>query len=331
MVTSEYLQTKYKTLEDVPGLGPAIVKQLRSVGLHTVEGLATATVGEVTASGIGEATAIKIIETARNTIALKFITAEELAERRKGMKKMTTGCSSLDAILDGGLETQSITEFYGEYGSGKSQLCHQLCLAVQLPEEKGGLNGGALIIDTEQVFRPDRIIQIAPRLGLDPKDVLKRIVFAEAINSNHQMILLENADEVIKENGIRLIVIDSLTGNFRSEYIGREMLAPRQQQLNKHMYKLLRLARAFNAVAAVTNQVSSTPDAYAGSQPVPIGGHIVGHRSHTRIYLRKGRSNLRVASIVASPFLPEREAPLRITERGIEYTEEVAKGQEVKP
>ena len=327
MVTSEYLQTKYKTLEDVPGLGPAIVKQLRSVGLHTVEGLATATVGEVTASGIGEATAMKIIETARNTIALKFITAEELAERRKGMKKMTTGCSSLDAILDGGLETQSITEFYGEYGSGKSQLCHQLCLAVQLPEEKGGLNGGALIIDTEQVFRPDRIIQIAPRLGLDPKDVLKRIVFAEAINSNHQMILLENADEVIKENGIRLIVIDSLTGNFRSEYIGREMLAPRQQQLNKHMYKLLRLARAFNAVAAVTNQVSATPDAYAGSQPVPIGGHIVGHRSHTRIYLRKGRSNLRVASIVASPFLPEREAPLRITERGIEYAEEKKEGE----
>ena len=325
MVTSD--QLKYKTLEDVPGVGPGLVKQLRDVGIHTVEGLATATVGEVTASGIGEATAIKIIEITRKTMALRFITAEELAERRKKMKKMTTGCSSLDAIMNGGLETQSITEFYGEFASGKSQLCHQLCVTVQLPEEKGGLDGGALIIDTEQVFRPDRIVQIAPRLGLDPKDVLKRIVFAEAISSSHQMILLENADEVIKENNIRLIIIDSLTGNFRSEYMGREMLAPRQQQLNKHMYKLLRLTRAFNAVAAVTNQVSATPDAYAGFHPTPIGGHIVGHRSHTRIYLRKGRSNFRVATIVASPFLPEREAPMRITDRGIEYTEEIKESQ----
>jgi DNA repair protein RadA len=329
MVTADYFQTKYKTLEDIPGLGPAIVKQLREVGLHTVEGLATATVGEVTASGIGEATAAKIIEAARRTMALTYITAEELAERRKEMRRLTTGCGSLDAMLDGGLETQSITEFYGEYGAGKSQICQQLCVTVQLPEERGGLGGGALYIDTEEVFRPDRIIQMAPRLGLDPGEALKRIIFAEAITSSHQMILLENADEVIKENGIRLIVVDSLTGNFRSEYMGREMLAPRQQQLNKHMHKLLRLARAFNAVAAVTNQVLATPDAYAGFHPVPVGGHIVGHRSHTRIYLRKGRSNLRVASIVASPFLPEREAPLRITERGIEYTEE--KPQEVKP
>jgi len=329
MVTSEYLQTKYKTLEDVPGLGPAIVNQLRGVGLHTVEGLATATVGEVTASGIGEATAMKIIETARKTIALTYITAEELAERRREMRRLSTGCSSLDAMLDGGLETQNITEFYGEYGAGKSQICQQLCVTVQLPGERGGLGGGALYIDSEQVFRPDRITQIAPRLGLDPKNVLKRIVFAEAYTSSHQMILLEDADEVIKENGIRLIVIDSLTGNFRGEYLGREMLAPRQQQLNKHLHKLMRLSRAFNACAVITNQVSATPDAYAGLQPVPVGGHIVGHRGHTRIYLRKGRSNLRVASIVASPFLPEREAPLRITERGIEYAEE--EHQEVKP
>ena len=318
----DYFRARYRTLEDLPGLGPTTVKQLREAGIHTVEGLATATLGEVTASGIGEATAMKIIETARKTIALTYITAEELAERRREMRRLSTGCSSLDAILDGGLETQNITEFYGEYGAGKSQICQQLCVTVQLPVERCGLGGGALYIDSEQVFRPDRITQIAPRLGLDPKNVLKRIVFAEAYTSSHQIILLENADEVIKENGIRLIIIDSLTGNFRGEYLGREMLAPRQQQLNRHLHKLMRLARAFNAVAVGTNQVSAPPDAYASFQPVPIGGHIVGHRGHTRIYLRKGRSNLRVASVVASPFLPEREAPLRITERGIEYAEE---------
>jgi len=193
----DYFRARYKTLEDLPGLGATAAKQLREAGIHTVEGLATATLGEVTASGIGEATATKIIEAARRTMALTYITAEELAERRKKMRKLTTGCASLDAIMDGGLETQNITEFYGEYGAGKSQICQQLCVTVQLPEERGGLDGGALIIDTEQVFRPDRITQMAPRLGLDPGEALRRIVFAEAYTSSHQIVLLENADEVI--------------------------------------------------------------------------------------------------------------------------------------
>ena len=209
--------------------------------------------------------------------------------------------------------------------SGKSQICQQLCVTVQLPEEKGGLDGGALYIDTEQVFRPERVSQMAEALGLNPSDVLKRIVFAEAYSSDHQMILLDRADEIIKEHNIRLIIVDSLTGQFRAEYLGRENLAPRQQKLNQHLHKLLKLTRAFDAVAVVTNQVSSTPDTYApGSQtPQAVGGNIVGHASHTRVYLKKGRNNLRIATITASPFLPEGGTPIRITDRGIESDEEV--------
>jgi DNA repair protein RadA len=164
---------------------------------------------------------------------------------------------------------------------------------------------------------------MAPRFGLDPDEVLKKIIFAEAYTSDHQMVLLDNADEIIKKNGIRLIIVDSLTSHFRSEYLGRELLASRQQNLNKHMHKLMRLSRAFNTVAVITNQVMAQPDAFFTKGVSPVGGHIVGHMSHSRIYLRKGRENIRIARLIVSPSLPEGEVPIRITENGVESDEEI--------
>jgi len=308
----------YQSLEEIPGIGPATINKLKEIGFKTVESLSTATTAELVSAGLGESIAEKVIEAARKSRAITFVRGDELVELRKNIKKLSTGCSSLDNLLDGGIETQSLTEFYGEFGSGKSQLCHQLCVTVQLEEAQGGLSGNALYIDTEATFRPERVQQIAPRFGVKPSEVLKGIVYAEAYTSNHQVVLLENADEVIKENNIKLIIVDSVMSHFRSEYIGREMLANRQQQLNKHLHKLMRLSRAFNMAAVITNQVMASPDAFFSKAVSPVGGHIIGHMSHNRIFLRKGRNTMRIAKLTASPSLPEGEVPMRITERGIE-------------
>jgi len=322
-MSSEETERRYRRIEDLPGVGPSIANKLRELGFHTVESLAMATIRELVQVGIGKKRAFEIINAARSSSSLSFIRADELIEKRQNILKLTTGSKKLDALLGGGIETQAITEFYGEYGSGKSQIAHQLCVNVQLPVERGGLDGGALYIDTENTFRTERISQMAEHMGLDPQEIFKRIILAEAYTSDHQMFLLENADRVIKENNIKLIIIDSLTAHFRSEYIGRESLAERQQKLNQHMHKLIRLARAFNAVAFVTNQVMSSPDVFFGESVRPIGGHIVAHTSHTRIYLRKaGRGPVRIARLVSSPYLPEGECVFRITENGIEDVEE---------
>ena len=318
----ESYKEKYETLEDLPGIGPATVNKLKEIGFKTVESLGTATLNELVSAGIGKEVAERVIETARKTVAITFVRGDELVELRKNVRKLTTGCSSLDNLLGGGIETQSLTEFYGEFGSGKSQLCHQLCVTVQLGEAQGGLNGSVLYIDTESTFRPERVQQIAPRFGIKPKDVLKGIVYAEAYTSNHQTVLLENADEVIRDNNVKLIIVDSVTSHFRSEYIGREMLANRQQQLNKHLHKLTRLGRAFNTSLVITNQVMATPDAFFSKAVAPVGGHILGHMSHNRIFIRKGRNNMRIAKLTASPSMPEGEVPMRITERGIESDED---------
>ncbi|MEM2342041.1 MAG: DNA repair and recombination protein RadA [Candidatus Bathyarchaeia archaeon] len=319
MYGDESEKRRYLSIEEIPGVTPSIAEKLRELGFNTVESLAMATIRELEQAGISDKKAFEIINTARSSITLSFIRADELLERRQEVLRLTTGSKKLDELLGGGLETQTITEFYGEYGSGKSQIAHQVCVNVQLPPEKGGLGGGALYIDTENTFRPERIVQMAKFRGLDPQKVVKNIIWAEAYTSDHQMFLLENSDKIIKENNIKLIVIDSLTAHFRSEYIGRENLAIRQQKLNQHMHKLIRLARAFNAVALVTNQVMSSPEVFFSESVRPIGGHIVAHTSHTRVFLRKSaKGPIRIARLVSSPYLPEGECLFKITENGIE-------------
>ena len=323
---TESPKSKYQFIEDLPGVGPATAQKLQELGYHTVESLAMATSRELDPVGVSEKKAFQIISAARSTMGISFVRADELFKTRAAVQRLTSGIKALDNLLAGGLETQTITEFYGECDSGKSQVCHQLCVNVQLPLERGGLGGGALYLDTETTFRLERIVQIAKHLGLDPQQVAQNIIYAEAYTSDHQMFLLENADEIIKKNNIKLIIVDSLTAHFRNEYLGREMLAPRQQKLNKHMHKLISLARAFNCVAIVTNQVMAKPDQFFGDAIHPIGGNIVGHTSQTRIYLRKPKSgSTRIARLVSSPYLPEGEEIYKITENGIEEVTEEEK------
>jgi len=320
----EEKRKKYEFIEDIPGVGPATAEKLKEMGFHTVESLATATVKELTQAGVGEKQSVKIIAEARDSLALSFIRADELIKMRQNVKRLTTGSKQLDELVGGGLETQTITEFYGEYGVGKSILCHQLAVNVQLPEEKGGLNGAALYIDTENTFRPEWIVRMAKAVGLDAADTAKNIIYSEAFTSDHQMLILEKADRVIQDNKVKLIIVDSLTAHFRSEYLGREMLAERQQKLNNHLHRLVRLARAFNACAVVTNQVMSKPDQFFAMAVEAVGGHIVSHTSHTRIFLRRTASGpVRICRLVSSPYLPEGERIFKITEEGIkDITEE---------
>ncbi|MBU7043722.1 MAG: DNA repair and recombination protein RadA, partial [Theionarchaea archaeon] len=216
-------------IEDLPGIGPKTAEKLREAGYATVEKIAVASPRDLSELGdIGETIAAKIIEAAKEMAEVGgFITAEELAERRKLLGYITTGSTDFDGLLGGGVETQALTEVFGEFGSGKSQLAHQLCVNVQLSPEKGGLDAGAIFIDTENTFRPQRIIQMANGIGLDPTEVLKKVRVARAFNSSHQILLVEKSETILREGGIRLLVVDSLTASFRAEYIGRGTLAER--------------------------------------------------------------------------------------------------------
>jgi len=306
-------------LLDLPGIGPKSAKALEDAGYGELINIAASSSGELSSvADIGEATAQKIINAARDKLDMGFNTGENLMAKRKQVGKISTGAKDLDTLLDGGIETQSTTELFGAFGSGKSQLAMQLAVNVQLPEKDGGLNGRALYIDTEGTFRPERIIQMAESKGLDSKKVLKNIFTARAFNSDHQVVLAEKAKDLVKEQKIKLIIVDSLTGLFRTDYSGRGELAPRQQKLNRHMATLQKLGYTNNVAVLVTNQVMSRPDMMFGDPTIAIGGHIVGHASKFRLYLRKSKQQKRIARLVDSPYLPDGEAVFSVTEKGVE-------------
>ncbi|MGQ4916112.1 MAG: DNA repair and recombination protein RadA [Candidatus Asgardarchaeia archaeon] len=318
-ITTEEVEYEEVDLSKLPGVGPTIAKKLRESGYKTIEAVAVATPAELaSAVDIGQATAQKIISAARDLLEIGFETADVTYEKRiKKVQRITTGSKRLDELLGGGIETQSITEVFGAFRSGKTQLAHQLAVNVQLPIEKGGLNGGAVYIDTEGTFRPERIYQMASALGLNPENTLKRILYARAYNSDHQMVLAQQAQDLIPKYKIRLLIVDSLTGHFRAEYTGREMLMSRQQKLNKHLHTLQRIADIFNIAVFVTNQVMSRPDVFFGDPNQPIGGHILAHVPQTRLYLRRSKGDRRICRLVDSPYLPEGEVVFIIAPEGI--------------
>jgi DNA repair protein RadA len=310
---------KIETIEDLPGIGEAGVQKLREAGFRTLEAIAIASPGELTEiAGLGEGTAVKVINAAREALEIGYETADKLLVKRKNIEKITTGSKELDALIGGGIETQAISEAYGKFSSGKTQVGFQLAINVQLPKEQGGLDAGCLFIDSENTFRPERIKQIAEARGLDADKILKNIHVARAYNADHQILLLEKANKKIEENNIKLIIVDSLTSRFRSDFIGRGTLADRQQKLNKHLHVLQKWADLYNLAVYVTNQVMDNPAVMFADPTTPVGGHILAHQSAVRIYLRKSKEDKRIVRLVDSPSMPEGECIFRVTPKGIE-------------
>ena len=294
------------TIEDLPGVGPATAEKLREAGFEELLAIAVMSPMELAEQAeLGEAVSSKIIQAAKKLANIGgFISGNALLDRRKTVQKLTSGTASIDELLGGGFETQSICEVFGEFGSGKTQIGHQLAVNTILPLSQGGLNGEVFYIDTEDTFRPERIAQMAEAVGMSPQDALDRIHVARAYNSAHQMLLVDEIKRMSKSIDVKLVIVDSLTSHFRAEYVGRGMLASRQQKLNRHLKELKQLSDVQNALILVTNQVMSNPAALWGDPTKAIGGHIVGHASTFRLYLRKSKGGRRIARLIDSPNLP---------------------------
>lgn len=303
-------------IEELPGVGAATAEKLKLSGYDNVMSIAVATPGEIVdVVGVSESAARKMINFARESMNMGFESGLDILKRRESVEKISTANDNFDALLGGGFETGAITECFGEYGSGKTQIGHLLSVNCQKKEK----DAYAVYIDTENTFRPERIKQLAEGQGLDPEKVLSNIKVARAYNSDHQLLLVEKVEELINKQklNVKVIVVDSLTAHFRAEFVGRGTLAERQQKLNKHMHSLLKVADQYNACVYVTNQVMAKPDMFFGDPTAAIGGHIVAHASTFRIYLRKGKKGSRVAKLVDSPNLPDAEVAFVVESGGL--------------
>ena len=301
-------------LATLKGCGPATIEKLDDSGLGTLMALAVTSPAEVSSvAGLSESVARKLIKQARENLSLGFEKAKDYAQRRDKIQKISTGCTNFDEVLDGGFESGAITEVFGQFGSGKTQLAHLLVVRALIEDPKNK----AIFLDTENTFRADRISDFAMANGLDPENALERIFVARAYNSDHQILLTEEIEKMLqKDQDYRIIVVDSLTSHFRAEFIGRGTLASRQQMLNKHMHQLMKMADLYNMVVYVTNQVMAKPDQFYGDPTTAIGGHIVGHNSTFRIYMRPGKAGSTYAKLIDSPNLPQSDTNFNITKEG---------------
>lgn len=310
------LKMEKLTMRDLPGVGAATAEKLESAGFRNLMAIAVSTIGElIEVTGVSEAVARKMVNAARDSMKMDFETGIEVMRKRESITKISTGSAVFNSLMGGGFETGAITECFGEFGSGKTQIGHMLAVNMLKAEPEAVV----VYIDTENTFRPERILQLAKRGDLDSDEVLSKIMVARAYNSDHQMLLTEKIGSLITEQSknVRLVIIDSLTSHFRAEYIGRGTLAERQQKLNRHMHELSKLAGTYNLCVYVTNQVMAKPDQFFGDPTVSIGGHIVAHASTYRIYLRKGKKGTRVAKLIDAPALPDGEAVFEVLETGL--------------
>ena len=315
-------------LQDIEGIGPTTARKLEESGIVSPMDLAVASAEEL-AERINtskESAASFIISTQKllrdsKVLEKEFVTAEAALEKRKSMHRCSTGSKALDELLLGGIETQAVTEFYGEFGSGKSQICHTLCATAAQSTGSGGLDGGTIYIDTEGTFRPERVDQIARTRGLDHIQVLRSISVCKVYNSSHLELIVKDLGRYIIEFKAKLVIIDSIISLHRAEFAGRGTLADRQQKLNSILHRLVRLAEIFNIAIIITNQVQASPDTFFGDPTKAAGGNIIGHSSTYRIYLRKS-GETRVARMIDSPYHPYSDTRFTLNKKGIDDVEE---------
>jgi DNA repair protein RadA len=310
-------------IEDVPGIGPTKAEKLKENGLYSVFDLASAQMDDLSiALGVSKDTATQFINSAQTLLrdngflSKEWTSASTLLVKRQTVERIKTGSEKLDLVLGGGIETQAVTEFYGEYGSGKSQICHMLCGVVQQPKEQGGLESNAVFVDTEGTFRADRLDQICNAHGWDTEKILNNTFVSPVFNAGHLELLVKGIGHDIERFHARLLVVDSLTSQHRADFIGRGTLNDRQQRLNQIMHKLVRVASMYNVAVVVTNQVISDPGVMFGDPTKPVGGHIVGHASTYRLSLKKAGHD-RIVTMVDSPSHPYRGERFLIDESGI--------------
>ena len=302
------------------GVAGQDIKKLMEAGFFTVESIAYAPKKAVLAvKGISETKAERIMAECAKLVPMGFARASEFHQSRKDMVKIQTGSREVDKLLGGGVETGSITELFGEFRTGKTQLMHTLCVTSQLPIAQGGGEGMALYIDTEGTFRPERLRAVAERYGLDPDDVLDNVACARAYNTDHQQQLLLQASAMMSENRFAIICVDSATALYRTDYQGRNELAARQMHLGRFLRCLQNLAEEYGVAVVVSNQVVANVDAvmFQADSKKPIGGHIMAHASTTRLSLRKGKGEQRIIKVYDSPCLPEAEAIFGIYADGV--------------
>ncbi|XP_040277876.1 DNA repair protein RAD51 homolog 3 isoform X1 [Bufo bufo] len=290
-------------------LAPSVRAKLIAAGFSTLQDVADVTAIELAReSGISEDSAVKVLQVLRRenqsgtSVTLKH-TALELLEQEQAQASIITFCSALDEVLGGGVPLSKVTEICGPPGVGKTQLCMQLAIDVQIPECFGGVDGETVYIDTENGFLVERLVDIANACVLhcslitqahqqdDQKIAMQRFTLNNILSKTHyfscqnyaellaQIFVL--SDFIAQHTKIKLVIIDSIAFPFRHSF---DDLSLRTRLLNMVAQQLINIASQHKLAVVITNQMT-TRIGPSESLLVPALGESWGHAATNRIIL----------------------------------------------
>lgn len=308
-----------KKIKGLENLDSELTQQLVKAGYKSVQAISIAIPSDLAEDvEITLEKAEEIITRALTQVSSPPKSAAELLKLEQERGKVSTSSAALDGLLAGGAWTGEITEIAGTFSTGKSQLCFQLSVNAQMDKEEGGLGGKVFFVDTEGTFSATRVGEMALARDLDPAQVLENILVARVLDSQHQTRIVQQINEIAKEQNIVLVIVDSIAAHFRADYIGNARLPERQQRIMQHASSLTNLAYVHGMAVVVTNQMVQKVDNVTGaSQITPALGESWSHRPQTRLILRKSPGTARIARLSDSPRRAEGEEVFYITDNGI--------------
>lgn len=284
-------------LENLDGIGKETANKLRSYGIYDIAALALSQAGELVETlsnggankNVSMDSCSKLIVKANTYLEETGILdkpltpSKVLLEKNTVRKRFSTGDKNLDEkFFGGGIESKAVTELFGKFGTGKTQICY--CTAA-LAASQGKK---VLFIDTENTYSPDRVEEISMLKEYDTNEVQNNILVLKPPTVSMFVSFMRKLEHFVHDNNIELVIIDSIIALHKAEYIGRGLLAPKQQNLTQIMSKLIRTAQYYDCGVIITNHVIANPDPYkSGGDELPAGGNSIGHYSTHRAYLQQ--------------------------------------------
>lgn len=327
----------HRTVPSLP-LAPSVKVKLINAGFQVASDLTDMRPLQLCKeAGISQEEAVEVLQMLRDDgqphqqrAATESLTALDLLHQEQALGSIVTFCSALDNALGGGVPVGKTTEICGAPGVGKTQLCMQLAVDVQIPVCFGGLGGKALYIDTEGSFLVQRVVDMAEAAvqhctllaeDTEQRQALEELT-VEKILSNLFLVRCHDYVELLAEvyllpdfisehPEVRLVVIDSIAFPFRHDF---EDLSQRTRLLNGLAQQLIQLATQHSLAVVLTNQMT-TRVSNGQSKLVPALGESWGHAATQRLILH-WEGLRRLASLYKSPSQMEATIQYQITVQG---------------
>ncbi len=247
----------------------------------------------------------------------------DYSKKRSEKLVLSSGSKNCDEIFGGGLYTGKKYLIFGANKTGKTQICHQICVQAyknfsRIYEKLKNVRF-VYYFDTENTFRPERIRDIANEFKYDYKKVLKSILVTKILSNSAFLLTLNDLENLIEKKPYGVLIIDTLNNHFRSEQ-GEKRISYKKSKdtFIEIIKKINSLTKTYNLITIATAQVAPNLFENAFIRVLPAGNHFINNYFSEYLYLNRKEEGKYYIHNVNSSANPEKRLLYKITSSGIQ-------------